>query len=340
MRAVKIHSKENLTVEEESIPTPGPGQVLIRVAYVGICGSDLHYYFDGYNGSFVVKEPLTPGHEFTGTVVEAPGTDIAPGTPVTVHPARFGPEVEGMEDLPYLRAGGSYLGSASTWPHTQGGMTEYLIVDAGMIRVLPDGLSLYRGALAEPLAVALHGINVAGGVAGKSVLISGAGPIGLLSAFACKESGAASVTVTDVLPEPLERALKVGADAVLRVGEDETPSSQFDISIECSGAISALSANIEATKPAGIVVMQGMAGPGAHPIVIGPAMQKELQLRGSFRFKDEITDAVALLARSPHVEEVLTHTFGVDDVVAAFETARDSSTSGKVLVHMDQGGNK
>lgn len=337
MRAVKIHGKESITLEELPIPQPRPGQVLIKVAYVGICGSDLHYYFDGYNGTFVVKEPLIPGHEFSGVVVQAPGTDLAPGTNVAVHPAQFGPDVPGLEDRPYLRAGGSYLGSASTWPHTQGGMAEYLVVEAGMIRVLPDGLSLYRAALAEPLAVALHGINIAGDIQGKSVLISGAGPIGLLSAFAAQERGAASVTMTDVLAEPLQQALKIGADAVIQIGEAEVPSSQFDISIECSGAIQALSTAIEATKPAGIVVMQGMAGPGPQPIVIGPAMNKELQLRGSFRFHDEITDAVEILARSPHVEQVITHTFAAADVVEAFEMARDSSKSSKVLVQMDEG---
>ncbi|MCU1634373.1 MAG: L-idonate 5-dehydrogenase, partial [Micrococcaceae bacterium] len=177
MRALVINGRLDLVETELPTPEPGPGQVRLRMAYGGICGSDLHYYNEGANGEYVVREPLVPGHEVSGSVDVDPSGDLAPGTPVTEHPATFGKPEPGIEDRRHLWPGGAYLGSASTQPHTQGGMSEFLIVDKDMVRTLPAGLSLRRAALAEPLGVGLHGITVAGGVQGKRVLVSGSGPI-------------------------------------------------------------------------------------------------------------------------------------------------------------------
>src|SRR5215217_3019829 len=158
MRALVINGKLDLVETELPTPEPGPGQVRLRMAFGGVCGSDLHYYNEGANGEYVVREPLVPGHEVSGTVDVDPSGELAPGTPVTVHPATFGNPEPGIEDRRHLWPGGAYLGSASTWPHTQGGMSEFLLVDKDMVRPLPAGLSLRRATLAEPLAVALHGI--------------------------------------------------------------------------------------------------------------------------------------------------------------------------------------
>lgn len=332
MRALVIHGQADLRLAELPTPQPGPGEVLLEIAFVGICGSDLHYYHEGRNGSFVVREPLIPGHELSARVSLDPSGQLSPGTPVVAHPATFGPEVPGEDRRRHLRAGGSYLGSASTWPHTQGAMAEYLVVRHDMIRVLPATVPLARAALAEPLAVALHGLANAGGVRGKDVLISGAGPIGLLTTFAATTMGAATVTVTDVLSGPLERAAAVGADRTIDVSSEELGQNVADIAIECSGVVAGISAVLEATRPSGTVVLQGMLAPGPHPVALAPAMQKELQLRGSFRFDDEITEAVDLLAGDARVERVITHTFGVQDAAEAFAVARDSQASGKVLV--------
>src|SRR5690606_10175865 len=124
MRAVFIESARRAAVREVPVVEPGEGQVRVRIDYVGICGSDLHYYFDGANGAFVVREPLIPGHEVSGRVDLDPSGRWAPGTPVTVHPATFGTPDPAIPDDPHLWAGGAYLGSASTWPHTQGGLVE------------------------------------------------------------------------------------------------------------------------------------------------------------------------------------------------------------------------
>ncbi len=334
MRALVIHAQNDVREDEVATPAPGPDQVRLRMAYAGICGSDLHYYFDGANGAFVVREPLVPGHEVSGTVDLDPSGTFAPGAPVTVHPATFGVSEPGIEDRPNLWPHGAYLGSASTWPHTQGGMSEYLLVAREMVRALPDGLSLRRASLAEPLAVGLHALTVAGSVVGKSVLVSGAGPIGLLAAAAALARGAAEVVVTDVLAGPLQRARDLGAHGTVQSGVDALPENHFDVVLECAGVAPALSAAIVAVRRAGVVVQVGMLAAGPQPIVLAPLVSKEVSLRGSFRFTDEIQEAIELLVENPAIEQVITHEFGPAAAVEAFEAARDSESSGKVVIRL------
>jgi L-idonate 5-dehydrogenase len=334
MRTLTIHGKLDARVENAEIPQPGPNQVRLRMAYAGVCGSDLHYYYEGANGAFVIREPLVPGHEVSGTVDLDPSGTLAPGTPATVHPATFGTCEPGLEDRPHLWPGGAYLGSASTWPHTQGGMSEYLVVDRGMVRPLPEGLSLRMAALAEPLAVALHGISVAAGVEGRSVLVSGSGPIGLLAAAAALAHGAAEVVCTDILPGPLARAQALGATRTVLAGRDDLPVDHFDVALECSGAPPAINAALGAVRRAGVVVQIGMLGSGSHPIALAPLVAKEIQLRGAFRFNDEIDEAVRLLHANASMEAVITHVVPADDAASAFSAAKDSEHSGKVLVDL------
>ncbi len=340
MKTLFIHGREDIRLEDVPTPEPGPGEVRLRIAYVGVCGSDLHYYFNGANGAFVVEEPMAPGHEVSGVVDFDPSGKLDPGTPVTVHPATFGDPIPGIEDKRHLFPGGSYLGSASTHPHTQGGMSEFLIVKDFMVRPLPEGMDLRVAALAEPLGVALHGINVAGGVEGKKVVVSGSGPIGLLAAAAAVAKGAAEVVSTDVLAGPLDRAHQLGARPV-RVGgagSAELPRGHFDVALECSGIPAAVSATIEAVRPAGVHAQIGMMGAGPQPIALATLIAKEIQLRGCFRFNTEIDEAIELLAARPEIADVVvTHVFrgdSADSAVEAFTTARDSDASGKVLVDM------
>lgn len=334
MRALTIHGKLDARIDEVPRPEVDAGQVRLRMAFAGICGSDLHYYDEGANGAFVVREPLVPGHELSGVVDHDPSGELVPGTRVTVHPARFGRSDAGIEGRPHLWSGGSYLGSASTWPHTQGGMSEFLVVEKGMVRVLPDDLPLQRAALAEPLAVGLHGISIAGGVKGKTVLVSGSGPIGLLAAAAALAAGAREVVATDVLPGPLERARALGVTRTVRVGHDALPEDDVDVAIECSGAARAISAAIVAVRRGGVVVQVGMLAAGPQPLDLAPLIAKEIELRGCFRFHDEIDEAIRILSVTPSIDRVVTHVFPADDATAAFAAARDSDSSGKVLIDL------
>ena len=334
MQALVINGKLDLAVTQRPVPEPGPGQVRLRMAYGGICGSDLHYFYEGANGEYAVREPLVPGHEVSGTVDLDPAGELAPGTPVTVHPATFGSPEPGIEDRRHLWPGGAYLGSASTWPHTQGGMSEHLVVRRDMVRVLPPEVPLRRGALAEPLAVGLHAVRVAGGVGGARVLVSGAGPIGQLTAAAALASGAAHVALTDVLPGPLARARALGVHETLQVGRDEVPPMAYDVVLECSGAAPAITTALAGARRGAVVVQVGMVPNEPRPVNLAPLVSKELQLRGTFRFDDEIDDAIALLARHPEIEGVITHEIPADRAEEAFAVARDSEASGKVLVSL------
>lgn len=334
MKAVVIHGANDLRLEDVPVAEPGPDQVVVRNAYVGICGSDLHYYFEGANGAFVVKEPLVPGHEMSGTIEHDPLGEWPQGTPVTLHPATFGPDVPGMEGVRHLRPGGSYLGSASTTPHTQGAMVETRVVQRDMVRLLPEGLPLRRAALAEPLAVALHSVAMAGDVSGRSLLVIGAGPIGLLTAFAALVKGASSVSVSDVLPQPLERARALGVQHTFEVPGEAVPDNAYDVVLECTGVPVAISSAIKACRPRGTVVQVGTVGADPLPVVLNGVMAKELSYVGSFRFDDEVDEAVRILAEHPEVESVITHVVPASQADEAFAVAKDSTLSGKVLVEV------
>ena len=332
MKALAIHGKEDIRWEDREVPAPGDGEVRLRVNYVGICGSDLHYYFHGANGEYTIREPLTPGHELSGVVDLDPSGRLAPGTPVTVHPARYGAEVPGLENHPHLRPGGDYFGSAAATPHRQGGASELLIVEEQMIRVLPASLPLERAALAEPLAVAIHAVNLAGDIAGKRVLVIGAGPIGLLVVAAAKKAGASVVGASDVREEPLDRAASLGATELSLVGRDTIENESYDVVFECSGVGAALASAVRAARRVGTVVQVGMLPNTDIGVNLAPMLAKELTIRGAFRFSTEIDDAVALLAESDALDSVISHVVPASDAVRAFELARDSSASAKVLL--------
>lgn len=334
MRAAVIDGRESMTIAEVPTPEPHDGEVRIRVGYVGICGSDLHYYYQGANGENVVREPLVPGHELSGWVDVDPSGARRPGTPVTVHPARFGTPRAGLEREPHLWPGGSYLGSAGTMPHTQGAMGDFLIVEERMLRELPATLPVRRAALAEPLGVALHAVERAGSISRARVLVSGAGPIGILVAAAASRLGAGQVTVSDVRAEPLERARGLGVDDTVVIGRAEPAEDAFDVVFECSAAPQAVSAAARAVRSRGTVVQVGMLENRELAMNLAPLVSKEAQLVGTLRFVDEIDAAVALLDSDPDFDRVVTHEFALDDAVEAFATARDATRSGKVLVRL------
>ena len=334
MKALSIHAAGDMRLEDVPEVEPGEGQVRLKVAYVGICGSDLHYYYQGANGAFVITEPLVPGHELSAVVDLDPSGELAPGTPVTVHPARYGTSAPGIEDRPHLWPGGDYLGSASVTPHRQGAAVEHLVIERENIRVLPESLPLRRGALAEPLAVSLHAVTIAGDVTGKDCLVLGAGPIGLLAVAALLHRGASSVHVTDVRPEPLERAAVLGAQRTLRVPEEAPANNAYDVVLECSGAPVSLSSAVQAVRPAGIIVQVAILPNQDIPVNLASLVAKEVQLRGTQRFDTEIDEAIELLAQDARFDAVVTQVVPVAEAETAFATAKDASRSAKVLLEL------
>ncbi len=340
MRAVVVHAKGDLRVEERPTPTPADDQALIRVAFGGVCGSDLHYWTHGAAGESLLVDPMVLGHEVVGTVEQAAadGSGPAVGALVAVHPATPKP-VEGVrypEDSPNLAPGTTYLGSAARRPHTEGAFAELVALPTRMLRVLPEGLSLRDAALAEPAAVAWHAVSKAGDVAGKRALVIGTGPIGALVIAVLKRAGAAEIVAVDMHDVPLGIARKVGATATIKATEaDEIASVQADVVIESSGSPRGLMSAVRGATRGGRVVMVGLQPSGEQPALMSLAITRELELVGSFRFNDEIDEVLAAFADgSLDVDGVVTHEFGIDETQAAFQTALDSSTSGKVLLRL------
>jgi L-idonate 5-dehydrogenase len=157
MRAVRIHARQDMRTEQIPSPEPDAGEVRLRVGYVGICGSDLHYYADGAAGIFTIREPLIPGHEVSGVIDLDPTGEFEAGTPVTVHPATWGtPQPDLTDEQRHLWPGGGYLGSASTWPHTPGGLAEQVVVRRDQVRRLPALLPVKRAARAISISPSMR----------------------------------------------------------------------------------------------------------------------------------------------------------------------------------------
>jgi L-idonate 5-dehydrogenase len=334
--ACRIHAKEDLRLDAEAMPSVGPGQVLLRLGAGGICGSDLHYYFEGRNGSFVVREPLVPGHE-ASAVVAAVGegvTRVEPDDKVAVSPShacgRCRACREGREQLCQDMR---FLGSASVFPHTQGFFREYFVMGERQCYPVAGDVSLGEIAFAEPLAVALHAVHRGGDLLGKAVLITGAGTIGCLTVMAARLAGAASITVTDVLERPLAQARLAGADRTLLAGGERLPDNAFDTAFEVSGNFNALMSCVPATRRGGVIVQVGTLPPEPLPFVVNDIMARELDLRGAFRWGIEFDWAVDYLAsRRVDVRPLLSGQFPLADAVAAFHAAADKRRSTKVQV--------
>lgn len=338
MLTCRIHAKEDLRIEDSELPEAGPGQVLIRLGAGGICGSDLHYYYEGRNGSFVVREPLIPGHEASGVVAKVgPGvTRVKPGDKIAVSPSHACGQCdycrEGREQLCRNMR---FLGSASIFPHVQGMFCEYFVMGERQCYPVAADVSLGEIAFAEPLAVALHAVNRGPELLGKSVLITGAGTIGCLTVIAGRLAGARHIAVSDILDRPLATAREVGADRTIRADRepDALATPQYDVAYEVSGSFVALKACVAAAKRGGTIVQVGTIPHEPLPFVVNEIMAKELDLKGAFRWGIEFDWAVDYISsRRVDVKPLLSGQFPLGEAVKAFELAKDKTRSTKVQV--------
>lgn len=338
-KAVVIHAARDLRIGEAAVPEMGATDVKVRIRAGGICGSDLHYYQDGGFGAIRVREPMVLGHEIAGEVIEtgAAVTRVKPGDHVAVDPSRPCCHcVYCLDGKPRHCLDMRFYGSAMRMPHVQGGFREVLVCTEAQAVPVPAGLPLSMAAFAEPLAVCLHALTVAGPVLGKRVLVTGTGPIGALSILALRHAGARDIVATDLADAPLAIARRIGADAALNVRSDPAALDRFapnkgyfDVVIEASGSAAAVASALTVARPGAVVVQVGIGGD--MPLPINVLTAKEIQLRGSFRFDAEFAWAVDFIASGAiDVAPLLTETLGVDDAVAAFELAADRSRAMKV----------
>jgi L-idonate 5-dehydrogenase len=340
MKAVVIHAARDLRIEDRAEETPGPGQVQVRLAAGGICGSDLHYFNHGGFGAVRLREPMILGHEVSGHVAAlgAGVTGLAVGDLVAVSPSRpCGTCRYCLEGLPTHCLNMRFYGSAMPFPHVQGAFREVLVADASQC-VRAEGLTPAEAAMAEPLAVTLHATRRAGGLLGSHVLVTGCGPIGLLAIIAARRAGADLIVATDLSDFTLAMARRVGADQTINLGDAPdglTPfqgdKGTFDVLYECSGAAPALAAGIAAMRPRGVVLQLGLGGDMTVPMMAITA--KELDLRGSFRFHDEFATGVALMQKGLiDVKPLVTHTLPLAEAEAAFLLASDRTQAIKAQI--------
>jgi L-idonate 5-dehydrogenase len=343
MRACVIHGIEDLRVEQREMPTIGTHEVLVRVRAGGICGSDLHYYFEGRNGDFAIREPFVPGHEFAGEVAETGPVvgRVRPGDRVAIHPGRnCGCCRACREGRGNLCRHVFFMGSASRFPHMQGGFSDFVVVNESQCHAVSPELPFTTAAFAEPLAVALHAVLRAGSLLGRAVLVTGGGPIGLLILLAARRAGAARTTVTDVLDGPLMLAGRIGADATVNVAAtpdaldaDARAADGYDVAFEVSGNPAGLATCLEHVRPGGTVVQVGTLQAGKVLVAGNAIMGKEIDLRGSMRFDLEFGHAVECLNRGLiDVTPLLTACVPVEAVATAFGLARKRNEQQKVQI--------
>jgi L-idonate 5-dehydrogenase len=343
MQAAVLHGARDLRIEEFALPTLAPGMVLVRSRKVGICGSDLHYFHDGYCAAFVPDRPFILGHEVAGEIyaVAPDVTSVKPGQRVAINPARA------CGICAYCKAGRInlcrktiFLGSASNTPPTNGGLANLVSVRADQCHPLPDDMDDALGAMIEPLAVSLHAVKRAGPIDGKRVLITGAGTIGLLAGLTARAFGALPVTVSDLVPERRAKALELGLDAALDPASSNFAAAAaslapdgFDIVFEASGAPPALRGAFDLVRPGGTIVQIGTLGTADIPLPANLIMNREINFIGSMRYGDVFDECIRLVAagRIP-LRPLLSEVFPLSQAVRAFDLASSRSQAFKVQI--------
>ena len=343
MQACVLHGAHDLRLEQQDDPPLAANEVRVRVRNGGICGSDLHYFHAGRIGDFVIREPLVPGHEFSGEIAEIGRevTRLRVGDRVAVHPGRScGRCNRCREGRSNLCEAVFFMGSASKFPHMQGGFRERVAVQASQCTPVTADIGFDELAFAEPLAVTLHAGMRAGNLLGKRVLVAGGGPIGQLLLLVARHGGASHVALTDIIDAPLAMATRLGADAALNVGSGPESLAEaasriggYDVAFEASGVAAALNAAIDAVHPGGTIVQVGSLPAGPSPVTANRIMAKELAVLGSFRFDAMFATSIACLEkRLIDVRPLLTGVMPMGQAREAFEIATDRSRSMKVQI--------
>ena len=345
IKAVVAHAAHDLRLEERETPaSPGAGEVRIRMAAGGICGSDLHYYQHGGFGTVRLKEPMILGHEASGRV-EAVGEGVetlATGTLVAINPSSpCGVCEECRRGLANHCLDMVFRGSAMRFPHAQGLFRETIVVPA--CQAVPVGGDADPGlvALAEPFAVCLHAVKRAGTLLGRTVLVSGCGPIGCLTVAAARLAGAARIVACDVVPEPLAVAGQLGADECVDIGARPTgldayrqEKGRIDVAFDCSGHAAAVATAIACLRPRGTLVAVGLGGSMDFPLP--SVVTKEIGVVGSFRFDEEFALAVDLIGRRRvDLSSLISQSFPLSRARDAFDLAADRKQAMKVQLTFD-----
>jgi len=343
MKAAVLHRPGEIRLEQRQVPEPGPGEVLVRVRAVGVCGSDVHYYKEGRIGRRVVEKPLILGHESAGEVV-ALGSGvlhIAVGARVALEPG------VPCRRCRYCKIGRYNLCPDVTFmatPPVDGAFVEYIAWPADFTYSLPENLGYAEGALMEPLAVGMHAVRRARPVPGCTVLVLGGGPIGQLALVAAKAAGAGRVILTELEEGRLAMARSLGADAALDLRSTSmaealaeiTDGEGPDLVIEAAGSVETVRQGIELVRRGGTVVWIGLPGTDPCPVSVLQAINKEMDILGIYRYANVYPDAIRLAASGKiDLAPLVTHRFPLEEARRALDTVLEQRASAvKVLVEM------
>lgn len=339
MRSAVLTETSSIELQQRPTPQPGPDEVLVRVGSVGVCGSDVHYYKHGRIGTMVVQRPLVLGHEVSGLIV-ATGSEV--------DGSRTGQRVALEPQRPCRRCGQCKNGRYNLCPQMKffatppidGAFCDYVAVPADFAHPVPDGLSDAAVALLEPLCVGVWACRKANIAPGSRVFITGAGPIGAMTAQVARAAGATEITVSDPVESRRERITNYGATRVVDPGAGFDPTTlEADAFVDCSGATAAVLDGIRSVRAGGAVVLVGL---GAEDMLlpVQHIQNNELTLTGTFRYVDTWPTAIAL-AESGRVDldSMITARYPLEQAAAALEADEDPlSMKSLVVVHEDAGG--
>jgi L-iditol 2-dehydrogenase len=333
VRVSTLRGVGDVVLDERPDPQPGPREVLVRVRSVGVCGSDVHYYEHGRIGSYVVEQPLVLGHEASGEVVGVGEgvTRLEVGDRVSVEPGVPDFSCEQCLVGRYNLCRGMRFFAT---PPIDGAFAELVTVHELFAHRVPDSLSDDAAALLEPLSVGLWACRKGEVSAGSRVLVTGAGPVGLLAVQVALALGAAEVTVTDVSASRLALARELGATATLDASTTSLEKSgvEPDVLLECSGNPAATGDGVRALSRAGRAVLVGMGG-DEMPLPLSRVQERELTVTGTFRYAHTWPTAIALAASGRvALDRLVTGRYGLDEVETALTVVRSDPATIKPVV--------
>ena len=321
---------------EREIPQPADNEVLVKLEYVGICGSDMHYYETGRIGDYVVEPPFVLGHEPGGVVVEVGKnvTHLKVGDRVALEPGKTCGHCE------YCREGRYNLCPDVVFfatPPVDGVFQEYVAHEAALCFKLPENVDTLEGALIEPLAVGFHAANQGGAHAGQTAVVFGAGCIGLVSMMALKAEGVSRVYVVDIMQKRLDKAMELGATGVINSMKTDvqeeigrlTEGKGVDLVIETAGMEVTTRQAIHITKKGATIVLVGYSKTGEMTLPLSLALDKELTFKTVFRYRHIYPMAIEAVASGKvNLKGIVSNIFNFDDIQAAM----DKSVSDKANI--------
>ncbi|GLT36017.1 hypothetical protein SLA2020_104220 [Shorea laevis] len=338
---------ENLKIQPYHLPPLGPHDVKVRIKALGICGSDVHHFKHMRCANFIVKKPMVIGHECAG-IIEEVGSEVeylAVGDRVALEPGISCMQCDLCKDGRYnLCRQMKFFGS----PPTNGSLANKVVHPASLCYKLPDNVSLEEGAMCEPLSVGVHACRRANIGPETSVLIMGAGPIGLLTLLAARAFGALRIVIVDVDARRLSMAKDLGADETIQVSTDIQDISEdvmkiqsavplgIDVTFDCVGVNKTMSMALGATRSGGKVCLIGLAQT-EMTLPLTPAAAREIDVIGIFRYRNTWPLCIEFLRTGKiDVKPLITHRFGFsqEEIEEAFKTSAGGGSAIKVMFNL------